>query len=134
MSKLFNYFNEVIINYFSNGGDKKSIVSFSGGYTDFFTILGLMIYWSIGFDVMKIDWLYDFSGIILGYLLARIFGIIITGFVLPGKITKNQRKRYLKAKFWLLIPFILVFFIAFFGDQDSVSGENNWEGDTWGTL
>lgn len=132
MKKIFNYFTGIIYKYFSNGGDQSSIVSFSGGFTDFFTILWMMVVWYVGFDILKVDWLYDFWGIILVYFTARIFSIITT-LLLSERFVRNQRKRYLKSGFWLLIPYMLIFFLAFWGDED-VDVEDNWEGGKWGLF
>lgn len=131
MKKIFNYFTGIIYKYFSNGGNQSSI-SFSGGFSDFFTILWMMPVWYVGFDILKVDWLYDFWGIILVYFITRIFAVITT-LLLPERFVKNQRKRYLKAGFWLLVPYMLIFLFAFWGDED-VDVEDNWEGEKWGLF
>lgn len=131
MISFFNFFAGIIYSYFGNGG-VKTLVSFSGGSTDFFTVLWLMVTWYIGVDILGNLWLFDFSGIILVYAISRLFAIG-TVLCLNEKFTRNQRKRYLKAKLWLAVPYFLMFALAFLSNS-FVKYTDNWVGDKWGNF
>lgn len=118
MKKLGNLVKVFIHKYFSNNGD-KGIVSGSGFFLDFFTLVFVGMFNYLFFTAAGVVFWNTFWGWVLVYLLSKVVATAVVGFTPLVRFANNTTERFLQGAFRLsILPYAAVWLTAaLFGDD-----------------